>query len=66
MAEPPDDLRIHWTSQALQAVVAEAQGFPYPLQALAHATSEAARPSHKDVVLDIDDMNAGFRSPTTS
>jgi hypothetical protein len=60
VVEPADDLGVHWTSQALQAVVAEAQGFPYLLQVLAHATWEAARPSREGVVLDIDDVNAGL------
>ena len=62
MAEPADDLGVHWTSQALHAVVAEAQGFPYLLQVLAHATWEAARPSREGVVLDIDDVIAIIRN----
>ena len=38
--------------------MAEAQGFPYLLQVLAHTTWEAARPSRAGVVLDLDDVHA--------
>ncbi|MEZ0580158.1 ATP-binding protein [Nocardioides sp. MH1] len=60
VAEPAAELGVTWTTAALQVVAAEAQGFPYLLQVLAHATWEAARPSALGDVLDIDQVHAGL------
>jgi hypothetical protein len=60
VAEPAAELGVTWTSTALHAVAAEAQGFPYLLQVLAHATWEAAQPSAAGEVLDLDQVHAGL------
>ena len=60
VAEPAAELGVTWTPAALQTVAAEAQGFPYLLQVLAHATWEVAKPSGTGDVLDIDQVRAGL------
>lgn len=60
VAEPAAELGVDWTPAALHAVAAEAQGFPYLLQVLAHATWEVAQPSAAGEVLDIDQVHAGL------
>lgn len=60
VAEPAAELGVKWTPAALEAVAAEAQGFPYLLQVLAHATWEAAQPAATGDVLDIDQVDAGL------
>jgi hypothetical protein len=60
VAEPAAELGVHWTPAALQAVVSEAQGFPYLLQVLAHATWEAAKPAATGAVLDVDQVHDGL------
>ncbi len=60
VAEPAAELGVTWTAAALQAVAGEAQGFPYLLQVLAHATWEAAQPSAAGDVLDLAQVHAGL------
>ncbi|MDN4175263.1 ATP-binding protein [Nocardioides sp. SOB77] len=60
VAEPASELGVTWTPAALQAIAAEAQGFPYLLQVLAHATWEVAKPSGTSDVLDVDQVRAGL------
>lgn len=60
VAEPAAELGVTWTPAALHAVAAEAQGFPYLLQVLAHATWETAQPSGAGDVLDVDQVQAGL------
>lgn len=60
VAGPAAELGVTWTPAALQAVAAEAQGFPYLLQVLAHATWEAAQPSATGNLLDLDQVRAGL------
>jgi len=60
VAEPASELAVTWTPAALQTVAAEAQGFPYLLQVLAHATWEVAKPSGTSDVLDVDQVRAGL------
>ena len=60
VAEPAAELGVTWTAAALQAVAGEAQGFPYLLQVLAHATWELAKPSGTGDVLDGDQVRAGL------
>lgn len=60
VAEPAAELGVTWTPAALHAVAAEAQGFPYLLQVLAHATWEAAQPTGTGAVLDVDQVQAGL------
>lgn len=57
--EPAAQLHVDWNDDALGAIVAEAQGFPYLLQVLAHATWEAARPD-TGAVLDATAVRAGL------
>ena len=56
--------QVEWESigfnAALQAIAAEAQGFPYLLQVLAHATWEVAKPSGTGEVLDVGEVQAGL------
>lgn len=60
VAEPAAELGVTWTPAALQTVAVEAQGFPYLLQVLAHATWEVAKPSGTGAVLDVDQVRAGL------
>ncbi len=60
VAEPASELGVTWTPAALQTVAAEAQGFPYLLQVLAHATWDVAKPSGTGDVLDVDQVRAGL------
>ena len=60
VAVPAAELGVTWTPAALQAVAGDAQGFPYLLQVLAHATWEAAQPSAAGDVLDLDQVHAGL------
>ena len=60
VAEPAAELGVTWTPAALNAVAGEAQGFPYLLQVLAHATWEAGQPSGTGDVLDVDQVQAGL------
>ncbi|GAA1130851.1 ATP-binding protein [Pimelobacter simplex] len=60
VAEPATELGVTWTHAALQAIADEAQGFPYLLQVLAHATWEVARPSATGDVLDVEQFQAGL------
>ena len=60
VAEPAAELGVTWTPPAMHAVAAEAQGFPYLLQVLAHATWEAAQPSETGALLDVDQVQAGL------
>jgi len=60
VAEPAAELGVTWTPASLQTVAAEAQGFPYLLQVLAHATWEVAKPSGTGDVLDVDQVRAGL------
>lgn len=60
VAEPAAELGVTWTPAALHAVAAEAQGFPYLLQVLAHATWEAAQPAEAGAVLDADEVQVGL------
>lgn len=60
VAEPATELGVTWTHAALQAIADEAQGFPYLLQVLAHATWEAARPSATGDVLNVEQFQAGL------
>lgn len=60
VAEPAAELGVTWTPAALQAVAGEAQGFPYLLQVLAHATWESAQPSASGELLDLADVEQGL------
>lgn len=60
VAEPAAELGVTWTPASLQTVAAEAQGFPYLLQVLAHATWEVAKPSGTGDVLDVDQVRSGL------
>lgn len=60
VAEPAAELGVIWTPASLQTVAAEAQGFPYLLQVLAHATWEVAKPSGTGDVLDVDQVRSGL------
>lgn len=60
VAGPAAEVGVTWTPAALQAIAAEAQGFPYLLQVLAHATWEVAKPSGTGEVLDVDQVRAGL------
>lgn len=59
VAGPAAELGVHWTVEALKEVVAEAQGFPYLLQVVAHATWEATDPAIGHV-LDVAAVRAGL------
>lgn len=59
VVDPAAQLGVDWNDEALRDIVSEAQGFPYLLQVLAHATWEAARPD-SGAVLDAADVRAGL------
>ncbi len=58
LTEPAESLGVEWSPEALDRVVAEAQGHPYFLQLIGSATWNAARPEEGDV-LDLDAVMAG-------
>lgn len=59
VVRPAGQLDVAWTDAAVDAVIAEAQGFPYLLQVLAHATWDAVRPV-AGARLDLVAARAGF------
>ncbi len=60
VAGPAAELGVTWTAAALHAVATEAQGFPYLLQLLAHATWQATPPTQTGDVLDLHQVQAGL------
>lgn len=56
---PADELGVGWTGPALAEVVERAQGFPYLLQVLAHATWQSASPA-PGARLGVSDVRAGL------
>ncbi|WP_201466982.1 ATP-binding protein [Janibacter melonis] len=59
VGEPAEQLGVGWTGPALAEVVERAQGFPYLLQVLAHATWQSASPVAGDR-LGVADVRAGL------
>ncbi len=58
LSEPAESLGVEWSPEALDRVVAEAQGHPYFLQLVGSATWNAARPDEGDV-LGLEAVEAG-------
>lgn len=59
VADPATEMGVRWSQEALEILVTEAQGFPYLLQVLAHATWEAVQPD-EHAVLDAAAVRAGL------